>query len=695
MLGIGSAGRWTGAALSLLLLSFPSARAAILPQAFSGSIDVSAVQSEIDGDDQGNVRQHYTLNWSKTFVKHLNLRAGILYTKADQRQAEATDLWNREVQPSAEILYGGRALTLGAGIRRRTAHASSLAGDVISDNFTIHGSTRAVRYPRLTFRFDADHIFDRGADLSQDIRDKEGQASIRHTWKGQSVTYQFDRRRTENVIHGVQSDLTGHRARLDTSTRGFSNHLRVNAAYTFSDRFQRDRRTVGEEILDPIPDFTPLFAEDLTPEFGSLDPLPGLGDGDRQGATQPPVRIGGAVEGTNAGADLGFSREIRALYLYTDRSSGSQPGWAAYVSDDNLTWRLVPQDRAPLFNPGLNRYEILLVPVETRYVKVVKQGLNEIVDVLVTEIEVLQGIPGEDEDRREELAHIADVGGQMKFSEAADASINLGYRHKTGEAVVGSRTSAYYRLAGRLRQSRLFQHSARWQQGLEESREGIGDVTERLGSYTLQFDPLSTIQLDLTAQTRLSFLDERRSLENNSVLVRFQGTPLPELRLGLEGGKIRDNDYLGRLRHDTWSYGATLGGSLHPALNMSASLQHQDTRTIPTETVRVRTQGRLDLDWNATRKIDLRAAASVSDDHGSTVTQEYALGWLLTGKVRLSAQAELDSYAGGTATERYGATLEYDLNSRTSLYLTGSRSDFREAGGSSTTSLQQGIRTTF
>ncbi len=136
----------------------------------------------------------------------------------------------------------------------------------------------------------------------------------------------------------------------------------------------------------------------------ALSATPALVDGDR--ATSAGLNIGFArsVAGDVAPRDVGAQlpnavTPVSEVYVWVDRSLpvdvAGAFSWAAYRSDDNLTWTPVPFAGPVTFGAFDDRFELRIERTQARYLKAVARPLTagttldpRFADILVTEIEL-------------------------------------------------------------------------------------------------------------------------------------------------------------------------------------------------------------------------------------------------------------------------------------------------------------------
>lgn len=658
----------------------------------SGMLDVTAVRGDFEGQERETVRQDYRAQWSRNLFPNIQLRGGFRFYRFDLD--EATSSYRRELRPDAELIWRHPAFGLTINGSRRETRTNVDPTDLVADDFGVAFRSRSTRYPAVGLRFDLNQIEDAGPDDRRDNRDRRLQASLDQTLGHQTFGYVFSYRASDNLISDLESIERSHLLRLGRSSTPITEDLRIGANYTFSYREQEDKRTVPGDVLERVSIVTGLHREDPSPEFDALAGLSGLNDGNRTLATDPAIDIGGAHVDQNIGVDLGFSRRASAIYLYTDRPSGSV-AWRLLSSEDNLTWS--PAGTASSeFNPALLRYELTFGDVEARYLKVVNAGLNPVAEVFVTEIEVFVALTGQAESSTLRRTHVADAFAAYQISERLGSSLAVSMQHEPAQGGVGARKNATYSFGSEFEQSEQVTHRLRWSQGFQFLEAPGEDLIDGSAGYTLTLRPLEGLTLNAGGLHRTVRTEGRRTQEDNNATLGLRALPLRGLSLYAETTRSRNHQYVAGWRTDGWAHRMSVETRPAPRINASVNAAYSTSRSLPSDTTQVRIQYGAGLDCQLSRTIFLRGSAEISDDERiDSIQQDYLLTWSLAPKVRVSGTAALTNSTNDFDTQRYGALLDYALSHRTSLYFQYTQVDFSGAGGAETQIGQVGVRTGF
>jgi len=683
------------ALVTMCILSTPSA--ALLGRNIGGYLDLSAVQAEVDGVERQTLRQEYSVRFDKKLLPYVAFRSTIRFTKFDIDQTEAESAWREEFQPGGELIWKHPSFIASSSVLHRSTQSRNSVQGLVTDNLGLLFRTSDFRYPILSARYDWNRSQDPAGGADRDIVDRRLQAGVKYDVLGQSIAYDYTKRISENVISSLESTRDDHLLRWsNTMQRLWNDRLRLAASYRLNYSVQTDRKTASGKLLQMLSPATGLYGEDSSPDFGDLASTGALIDGNRSDPAEPEIDIGGVWEDRNIGADLGFEREVSAIYLYTDRASGSGPAWSVYGSEDNLTWELWTNVPEVEFNTGMNRYEILFDPRSARYVKLVKRGLNEISIVQVTEIELFEEIEETDSVTADWTSHYADFYSSLQIDPALISSVNLSYQHRPVRIGTDGRTDALYAVSTKHEPASWISQTARWQQDFQGLKEAeIPELTTNTASYSLELDPLETIGLLFSALNTINLEQRTRIRETNGLIAQVQGVAVPGLNLVAEVSRSRNNDYLGPSQNDTWRQRYSVDAIMTRSLQAAVQYTRQKTESQPADTIRSRQTYGIDLNYRLSRTILLRGSLNAVDDISDSISQDYFFSWRIMPKLTTTAQSYLFDPGKGQGTRRYSIHINYEIGPRTLVYLSFNRIDLSGAGGGETTSFQQGFRTTF
>lgn len=676
----------------LLSAAVATTRGGISPN-LSGSAYLSGVNTESDTLHEQSLNQQYSLNWQKSLAPYLIARSSVNYYNYGVKQNLGTNGWRKEFAPSAELLWKHPFFNLGSTVQRRKSSSNDLVSDLTTDNLAINFRSRSVKYPYVetqVLQTDAYSSTDRG---SRDTRDRAVLAGTGYTYRRASAAYNFSRRTTENrVDHREQLDYQ-HSLRLNQSFVVGQDAYSAGLGYRLDYRSQSDIAPPSAEIPREIPGLVGLYTNDATPDLSTLDTIPSLVDGVRSAPTTPAVDIGNGNSNWNLGADLGFTRSINRVYIYTDRPSGANVRWDAYKSQDNIVWTQIATTTSS-FNTGFSRYEITFPPDTARHIKVVNYGLNDIASVLITEIEVLIDISDQARIDRHQTTHLISLNNTLRLTSKLTTAGTLYLRRESGSSLAAIRDETNYALSARYKFSAALQSGLRYERGRTDYKNTSSDIDKTASLlYDLQYRPLPTLAFLLSMASRYSYIQAMKSQELNSAYARITGDPLERLHLSTETGWSRNNLYLGHLRYDTWYYNASMNGSVIRSLDAVLTYLYQRTDDVRSDKDRTKSQYAARLTCRPTASILLDGSINlVHDFNRRYLVQEYIASWLVSPRLNLSGSASLTGLHGGERSDRYNAQLQYNLTPRSAFVVSYSEYDLTPTVSSRTASLQMGLR---
>ncbi len=91
--------------IAVFLLISASCANAALWDPFSGFIDLSAVQAQVNDLDQETLRQEYNLAFNQSLAPWVDLRLAVRYFKFDQELELLLGGYREEFQPSGELRW--------------------------------------------------------------------------------------------------------------------------------------------------------------------------------------------------------------------------------------------------------------------------------------------------------------------------------------------------------------------------------------------------------------------------------------------------------------------------------------------------------------------------------------------------------------------------------------------------------------
>ena len=668
---------------------------AILGDSVTGYVELSGVSSEVDKVRNSNLRQQYSATFFKRVTPYVSLRSSLRYYKLDLAQAQSPDVWQEEWQPSGEISWSPPWFTFNTHLQSRSSQSSTLATRLRNEAFGLSFKTRTGRFPVLTLRNDITRVRESGPDASRKNDEQRFHGALDYSIGKHSFSEGYTNGRTHNLVTGWKNYQDMNTFRWSYASHLFQDdRLRYSTSYTHNYRHQLDRVPGGGTVFTLIPVISALFADNPAPEFGELEPLPQLSDGNTEEPSLPQIDIGSGAINRNIGVDFGFARPVSALHLYLDRASGPLE-WQIYTSTDNLNWSRYSVELEVVLNLGYNRFELVFPTVTTRYIKAINSGLNEVTTVYLTEIQALLESETEAETESHSQMHFLDFAVGYRFSEKLNSSFSGTYQQEPVQGVEGDRRNLYYSLSTRFRQTDIVSHTAKFQQSLQDFDTDSTDLKNLSASYNLLVAPLTTLDFLLSISSRIGYYGAELDQESGNTLLAVRGSPFSNLHLTWETGFSQQTQHAVSTTTDSWIHRLIANAALTRKLDASFSMRHQFSRIEPAQTRRARRQFQLNLNYRATSSIFLRGTTDLNLDETATFNLDFLFSWNVTKKVKMGLQTYFSGDDGGIDTGRLNTNFNYKLGTRSTVFMGFTVNDYRGAGGTRTSNLQEGLRTGF
>jgi hypothetical protein len=682
--------------LCLFFISLTTVIHAALSNNLTGSLELSGVNSQSDTLHEQSFNQRYSLYWQKNLTPYVVARSSLNYFNFGFNQNTGPNSWRKEFSPAAELYWKHPYFSLGATAQRRKSSSNDFQTDLTTDFLTTSFRTKLAKYPYLDAQFQRSDVYSTFKRSDRDTREILLLAGTGYTTQRSSIAYSFSRRNSENRIdHRKQIDYQ-HSLRLNHSQNVSKDAVRISAGYRLDYRQQSDIAPATGSLPREIPELLGLYSNDATPDLSTLDTIPSLVDGILTQSTSPPIDIGNGNINWNLGVDLGFTRSVNRVYVYTDVPSGNGVRWQVYKSPDNIVWNQVASATSR-YSVGFSRYEISFPEDTTRHIKVVNSGLNEVASVFVTEIEALIDIGNQSEIRRHQMTHLATLGNSFRFSSKWSSSADIYLRHESGSSLAALRNETNYALGTRYKISATLQSGLRYELGLTDFRNRSSDIDKTSSvSCDLRYNPLETLAFLLSIASRHSYIKSMKTQELNNAVAKVTGDPLGSLLVATEFGWSRNNLYQGNLRYDAWSYRLAMNGAVFRSLDAGITYLYQRTTDSRSSVARSKSQYSANATCRLTANIVIQGNVDlVNDFHNRLLAQEYLLSWSASAKLNISASTSLTQIKNNAHSNRYNAQLQYYVTPRSALTVSYSEYDLSPVSGSSTAALQAGFRTGF
>lgn len=677
-----------------LLVCYPATVAWAFPESLSGSIQVNAVDGENAGQHQSTLNQRYSLHWSKHLVPYVTARASVSYDRFGADTDLSGSMWRQQVQPVGELGWNHPLFSAAATYRRRESSSRDASTSLIRNSIGLSLRTRTSRYPIVTLRYDNDETYNKLNRQDRDTRERRVQAGLSYNVSNHSLLYNFTYRKSDIRSSGLGINESTHLFRWDQTTRFFHEKLRLTTGYNFSHRRQVTESASGTTAYRSIAVVSALQGVDASPDFGSLDSLRTLADGNTADPALPFVDIGQDVTDQNLGVDFGFARAVQGFYIYTDRPSGSGVTWTVYLSADNLTWEPMTSPATVAFNTSFGRYEILFAFVNTRYIKAVSGGLNDELTVYVTEIEAIEEQTATGSDTRTQSTHQANMAASYQFTNQLATTADLHYRGEPSGDFSDRRDQLFYGISARHNPSPLLGQTLSYQASRESFSAGKSRLFTQALSYAATVTPLKTLEFTFSAVSRRNTENDVKQQETNGALLHTTGEVFRNLRLTIDAGFSRTDQPLNASKFDSWTYQTSVDAGITRSLDALVTYLYQNNKEAGGASLRIRRQVTANVNFRLTRSILFRTSVSQSeDDSRDHTSQEYSGVWRLSSRLSFSALASINQSTGDIRAERDNLLLNYKVSNSSSLSF--SYTDTDTGTGTNTHSFQVGLRSGF
>jgi hypothetical protein len=693
---------------TIILLSTVPARA-LLFENLHGNAQVYGLRSDSPDGRSKSLGLDYTVNWSKSLISYLGARASLRYYNLGVNETIGAHTWRREFQPAGELFWNHPLFTINGGLRHQKSTSNDATANLIQNTSTVSLATKALNYPILKFRYEWNRSYNESGgnvidtlddELStrneRDTKSRLWQASLNYSKRNNDFYYSISRGRNDNFITGLKIIDLKHQFRWYQSGIKIGENFRFNSAYNFIYRSQETNRPPGAAVYRQTPFIASLYAYDPTPEVGELDTLPALADGITATPTTPTIDIGRAFLDQNIGVDFGFAREISALYIYTDRPSGSELGWKIYVSSDNLVWNMIDGNISSIFNTGFSRYEIEFPSQLARYIKAVNFGTNDVPEALVTEIEAWELFVESARENRHQASHFINIGSAYSFSKKLQSAADLSYRLEPGGEFSDSRNQISYNISLLHNPKAGLSQNVRFQGGTESFKTADLRNTNTNLSYNLKLNPIKTLEFSFAAQSRSNYINRVKIQEANNLFFLTKAVLLEALTISGDAGYGRNNVFESDNYFDVWTYHLSADGAVLPSLDAIFSFAYQSTFNPKTDNIHILRQYRLGANYRMTQSIYFTGALAANYETKTVfMSQDYSLSWNLSEKLSLGGGYSLNDSRNGIRYERSNIQINFSISPRTRAFASYSDSNTPVEGEGRISFVQAGLNTGF
>ncbi len=366
--------------------------------------------------------QHYRLMIDRTFFPYVRLDAFGLFEKindwlvSDGVRSRA-DAWR--AGGSAHLRLGPPVLGGEVGFDRRDesigTSLTSVRVHTINEIYSAHAGWRPADLPSLDLRLSRTNSYDQDRRLSDFTTDDVLLTSEYSAFRQLRLGYAVDFNHGTDHLTTTETSAVTNSARANYSDTFNSGRSTLSLNYQFNTRAS-DTTTRGTGGLVPVPQLPSaglslVEAFPAVPQTDTLVQNPALIDGNLTANASINLGFSVALAGDTNLRDLGLqfadpSTAVNTLYVWVDRQLPVEIAgafsWAAYRSDDNVTWTQVNVVGPVAFSAFQNRFEITIDQTRARYLKVLTRPLAAAVtpdrrftDIFVTELQAFLIVPAQ------------------------------------------------------------------------------------------------------------------------------------------------------------------------------------------------------------------------------------------------------------------------------------------------------------
>ncbi|MBU1707297.1 hypothetical protein KKB28_05210, partial [bacterium] len=355
---------------------------------WGGNVRTAHVTSQVDTTGSGSFDQQYMFHFSQTPALAVRYFASLRFRRLQSWSDVSGDSWRTEVQPTANIVWSNPFYKVRAEYvhreNRDRQHISELTGRSAGVNF----QTNLKDLPRFYGRYDWTQNVNGLELLGKDTRQERISAGSRYTHEKVSLQYDYSDRRTQNRRSGLRQNSERHIGRAESALRFADGAVTLQSNYMITAQTEKETRPLTEVTLLPIIAVAGLYADDPTPDYGTLDSRSALIDGNVESPASLQMNLS-SEDYHNFGLDFGSPITLDHLFLSTDTLANPDLRWAIYISDDNLTWNRARDFENSFYNVTFYRYEIEFSSLTTRYIKLVSAPVLQNEPVYATELRAL------------------------------------------------------------------------------------------------------------------------------------------------------------------------------------------------------------------------------------------------------------------------------------------------------------------
>ncbi|MCX6638917.1 MAG: hypothetical protein NTW14_00320 [bacterium] len=691
-----SSGRRYLLTLWICVLLIPAGRVWGLEN-FNGSLRLLGTSNKIDSVKSESLDQQFNLNYNRALLPYLTARLSLNYQTLQTYQKPNPDHWHQELGPSGDLFYSNPLFSAGANYRYWQVRDRVASNNSLSRSTGIYLRTKFVNLPQSNLQFDWNRLASNSGYTPLDNEEKRFSYNSSYSYGSASAFYGYSNRFFKNRINEVSEKLKQHIFRFDYGNNFFHQRLRVSGDYLFTSTRREENNGTNLQTLIQLAPVVGLYKFDDTPEIGALDTLAELIDNNLTDPTSPVIDIGGVQVDKNIGFDLGLPRTISQIYIITDRQSGDQVSWKVYISDDNLQWSSIEGASPSTFNLSYKRYEIIFSATQSRYFKVVNSGLNDQVEVYVTEIQAFMnsGLEGTLPNKTQNHQVSANVSYKIltNLQTTIDGLWGTTLENNTGlqrkdlnvTGTISYKPSSIITTVGRYRHS-----ITNYQSNLV--------LNQKSDIYSVHFlaNPLKTVELSLSGSHSDVFENNLLDQKLNSALFHTSALLLPKLSVLTEVEFSRNERPQENSSLDSWTYRVAADASPYQNLNVVINYTQQIYSTALAYLSGRRHEIDVYFTGRLTSSLFLRGEWLYNKESTSeNLLQDYSLSWNLTDRISADFGVRQQETFHINKTQSLNLQANYAFSTRSNTFIAITNNKISGYTQQKTTSLQAGLNTSF
>ena len=637
-----------------------------------GSVRLGTGTTEAGGVESDEEEQAFQLRLTQELSPYLTL-FGSFQSSLFRTRFAGSDLFERSSeQPEIGLSYDRSRLNARLVFADRAVRTTTAEQALDIRTFLASLDWRPRRGPRMGFQLRDSTSTADAALFGRDNQARSFNLYVDYSKPTWNTRYNFDLTNLDNDRTGLRLEQVRHDLRAGYFESWWENRWSFSVEGRVADVSQQQDAPSGTVVALPVAAVQGLFVIDSTPALAELEAAPQLIDGNTTRPAAPAVAIGGANTFRNIGVDLGISRPVSELEVSVDAPSGPVI-WQVWQSPDNSSWFQIDEVTSA-FDTGFLRYTIRFPEANARFFKAVNVSVNPVPEVFVTEVRALRTTTQLERTDGSGSEYWLNLLTSVRPTERIEVSVGANLRRDQDLVATDLRRSYDERdLSAQLRAELARRLELRLGYQIAEIDENLEPVLERrdeIATATLDWRPLDTIGVLLTAQQREETDGQNVLSSTDSLVLRAITQIFPDLALTSTVGTVDTADGLFGFTQETRYFIETLEARPNDRWLLSGTFSRYDYDAVGRVVVTSRTTTQLRASWFATPFLSLNGEVLASDDDlGSTDTRRWGLQWAPGPKLSLGTNYYDTESSAGAGTANFSLDGSYRLNSRLRLWL--------------------------